>query len=365
MVGFDTLATTGLIFGGCCTNVFALEGIVKLESRSGLVITFFQFAFTSCFAYLTQFNYGAAYTVRKPKVPLSRWTVIAAMFFAINMLNNWAFAYNISVPVHIILRSFGSVTTMCAGVLRGKRYSRLQVLSVVLLTVGVLTSAWADSESKGKKMSVENEASSSDFIQGLGILLLAQFMSAYAGAYTEDTYAEYKAKWTENLFYSHILGLPLFLPLASTLRNQYRKLADTPHVSVRQYLPSILAQTGTTSEATGRLAPCPYPETMPKGILLLFTNAVTQLACISGVNLLSAKSSAVTVTIVLNIRKLVSFIMSTLLFGHQLNTKMILGATLVFGSGALYGYETSWRIPTQKKQTRAVASGRPAEKKEQ
>ena len=70
------------------------------------------------------------------------------MLFRSNMLNNWAFAYNISVPVHIILRSFGSVTTMIAGALRGKRYSPLQIFSVVLLTFGVLISAWADSESK-------------------------------------------------------------------------------------------------------------------------------------------------------------------------------------------------------------------------
>ena len=70
------------------------------------------------------------------------------MFFSINMLNNWAFAFSISVPVHIILRSFGSVTTMVAGAIRGKRYSALQVLSVALLTTGVLVSAWADSESK-------------------------------------------------------------------------------------------------------------------------------------------------------------------------------------------------------------------------
>lgn len=79
---------------------------------------------------------------------MRRWAFIAFMFFGINMLNNWAFAYNISVPVHIILRSFGSVTTMIAGFVRGKRYSLLQVLSVVLLTVGVLISAWADSQRK-------------------------------------------------------------------------------------------------------------------------------------------------------------------------------------------------------------------------
>jgi UAA transporter family len=70
------------------------------------------------------------------------------MFYAVNMLNNWAFAFDISVPVHIILRSFGSVTTMAAGWLRGKTYSRVQVLSVVVLTVGVLVSAWADAEAK-------------------------------------------------------------------------------------------------------------------------------------------------------------------------------------------------------------------------
>jgi UDP-xylose/UDP-N-acetylglucosamine transporter B4 len=79
---------------------------------------------------------------------MRKWAYIAIMFFAINMLNNWAFAFNISVPVHIILRSFGSVTTMLAGALQSKRFSLLQVGSVVLLTLGVLVSAFADADSK-------------------------------------------------------------------------------------------------------------------------------------------------------------------------------------------------------------------------
>ena len=79
---------------------------------------------------------------------MHRWIVGAAMFFTVNMLNNWAFAFNISVPVHIILRSFGSVTTMGAGWLVGKKYSQLQILSVVILTLGVIISAWADALTK-------------------------------------------------------------------------------------------------------------------------------------------------------------------------------------------------------------------------
>lgn len=337
-----------------------LTGIIQ-----GLVITFLQFVFVTLFAYPSQFEPGSKYTLQAPKVPMRRWAFIAFMFYGINMLNNWAFAYNISVPVHIILRSFGSVTTMIAGFLRGKRYSPLQVLSVVLLTVGVLVSAWADSESKvrglfkltvyvlaltcdqGKKMSYESSASSSEYTQGLAILLLAQFLSAYMGAYTEATYEKYGASWTENLFYSHFLSLPLFLPLAGTLRHQYHKLSTTESIDFQQW--GITMEHDKNSTANSIFATLlNYATGTPSGLFFLLTNAVTQLVCISGVNVLSAKSSAVTVTIVLNIRKLVSFILSTLIFGHSLDAKMILGSTLVFGSGALYGWETSWRLPRQR-----------------
>jgi UDP-xylose/UDP-N-acetylglucosamine transporter B4 len=116
----------------------------------GLLITFLQFAFISITALPAPLLVAGGRTKGKGdgSVPMSKWAYIAFLFYSINMLNNWAFAFNISVPVHIILRSFGSVTTMLAGVFRGKRYSKLQVSSVVLLTVGVLVSAWADSMSK-------------------------------------------------------------------------------------------------------------------------------------------------------------------------------------------------------------------------
>ena len=108
-----------------------------------------QFVFASIAAYPFQNRPQIPTTpADKPPVPVYKWGVVAAMFFCVNMLNNWAFAFNISVPVHIILRSFGSVTTMGAGWLRGRRYSKIQLLSVVMLTLGVIQSAWADSESK-------------------------------------------------------------------------------------------------------------------------------------------------------------------------------------------------------------------------
>jgi hypothetical protein len=70
------------------------------------------------------------------------------LFFSINVLNNHAFSYDISVPVHIILRSGGSITTMCAGYLWGKRFSRIQVTAVIFLTLGVILAAWSDAQAK-------------------------------------------------------------------------------------------------------------------------------------------------------------------------------------------------------------------------
>lgn len=325
---------------------------IKLTLSTGLLITFFQFLLTTLFASFSQLT--PRLTLKSPTVPLRKWSYIALMFFAVNMLNNWAFAFNISVPVHIILRSFGSVTTMLAGALQGKRYTWLQVGSVVILTLGVLVSAFADAESKvctllslplpllsalftpgsksqkallthkkpsqGKSL----EASSTDLTSGLAILLAAQILSAYMGVYVQDTYATHGSHWQENLFYSHFLSLPLFLPLSSTLRRQYANLASTPTLDI------------ATLE-------------LPRGIAYLLLNALTQLACITGVNLLSAQASAVTVTIVLNVRKLVSFVASTVIFGHSLSGTMCLGAALVFGAGALYGWETSYRIPVARK----------------
>lgn len=213
-------------------------------------------------------------------------------------------------------------------------------------------------------MKVESAASSAEFTTGLVILLIAQTLSAYMGAYVEDTYAAYGASWTENLFYSHFLALPLFLPIWETLSGQWSRLANTPSLDLTAYKP-YAKTTGLTATDAAIAQALSSAEAFPQGVVFLFLNACAQLACISGVNLLSAKSSAVTVTIVLNIRKLVSFILSTIIFGHELSPMMMLGSALVFGSGALYGWETSWRLPNERKKKWAATMNGNAKSKGQ
>lgn len=154
---------------------------------------------------------------------------------------------------------------------------------------------------------------------GLVILFVAQLLSALMGLYTEATYKTYGPHWRENLFYSHILSLPLFLPFSRSMLRNFRQLAKTAPLTLA---PSFSA--------------LPLISQVPSQLVFLVSNVLTQYACIRGVNLLAAVSSALTVTIVLSIRKLVSLLLSIWLFGNSLATGTMFGAIIVFGSGALY-----------------------------
>lgn len=121
----------------------------RLTYIIGLLITVSQFLLAAFFSLPTQLKTTVTpWRLKTPSIPFAHLSLMALMFFVVNMLNNWAFAFQISVPMHIILRSFGSVTTLTVGRLCGKRYSPLQFAAVASLTVGVVVSAWADARAK-------------------------------------------------------------------------------------------------------------------------------------------------------------------------------------------------------------------------
>ncbi|KAI1831911.1 hypothetical protein DTO027I6_7326 [Penicillium roqueforti] len=341
-----------LIFGGCCANVFALEAIIKEQPTAGPLITFAQFAICAIFTIPTFLSPSAgprALFLRPRAIPLRSWAVYTAYFMSVNLLNNWAFAYKISVPLHIILRSAGPVASMVIGYLyNGKRYSRGQIASVAMLTVGVAAAAMADAQSKGVSIHVESDAADTiTTVTGFTILALAMVLSAFQGIYADRLYATYgRDHWKEALFYSHALSLPLFLTSCPQLLGQWRVVASSP--SLLSHLDSGLwGSSGTVGSTAfsvlGRIchieAVKAFLAHLPVQVAYLAMNALTQYLCIRGVHLLSAKSSSLTVTIFLNVRKLVSLLLSIYLFGNNLAGGVLVGAALVFVGGGLYGFE--------------------------
>ncbi|KAF3013336.1 golgi uridine diphosphate-N- acetylglucosamine transporter [Penicillium rubens] len=295
-----------LIFGGCCANVFALEAIIKEQPTAGPLITFAQFVLCALFtipSFLSPSAGPRALFLNRRAIPLRSWVVYTAYFVSVNLLNNWAFAYKISVPLHIILRSAGPVASMVIGYLyNGKRYSRGQIASVGMLTVGVAAAAIADAQSKGVSIHIDSDtADTATTVTGFTILALAMVLSAFQGIYADRLYATYVAGSVAGG------GFITFFVIASGFR-------------VIEAVRALLTQ-------------------LPVQVAYLAMNALTQYLCIRGVHLLSAKSSSLTVTIFLNVRKLVSLLLSIYLFGNHLAGGVLVGAALVFVGGGLYGFE--------------------------
>ncbi|KAJ5348182.1 uncharacterized protein N7506_001435 [Penicillium brevicompactum] len=323
-----------LIFGGCCANVFALEAIIKEQPTAGPLITFAQFIICALFT-LPHFLSPAAgpksLFLSPRAIPLKSWTIYTLYFLTVNLLNNWAFAYKISVPLHIILRSAGPVASMIIGYLyNGRRYSRGQITSVGMLTLGVAAAAMADAQTKDP---VHVETDLVTTVTGFTILALAMILSAFQGIYADRLYATYgRDHWKEALFYSHALSLPVFFTSWGQLVGQWRVVAASPSLVT---LDSVQGALGLIqSKAVMELLAM-----IPVQVAYLAMNALTQYLCIRGVHLLSAKSSSLTVTIVLNVRKLASLLLSIYLFGNHLAGGVLFGAALVFVGGGLYGFE--------------------------
>jgi UDP-xylose/UDP-N-acetylglucosamine transporter B4 len=408
-VGSSTLSTTAsilsvwaptlvLIFGGCCSNVYTLEALIQASPNSGPLITAFQFLLVALAAlprHLSRSRGWRRLYLRERAVPLRKWVVYTAYFLSVNVLNNVAFRYRISVPLHIILRSAGPVSTMVVGrVWGGKRYPTQKVVAVWLLFVGVVVAAFADASSKAEETTdprsssspaadeaVDTSAAAWSFSQAPGFALLASalVLSACMGLYTDDMYATHGrsgAVSAEALFYSHALSLPYFASQVKPLMREFAHVASAVAADVKSSEsrsgPRSMLSTSPSSSWSENSTSAPVattraiwdkilPDTLtksgfppsyvppsialPRPVLLLLLNAGTQLLCIVGVNRLSAQSSSLTVSIVLNVRKLASLVLSIWLFGTHLPAGVALGAAVVFVGGGLYAVPASASAP--------------------
>src|SRR5947208_674314 len=81
----------------------------------GYLVTFAQFLLVAAEGLFHHIDTTSSTFLKPNKVPILRWMGVIVLFFSVSVLNNLVFKYHISVPIHIILRSGGSVLTMLIG----------------------------------------------------------------------------------------------------------------------------------------------------------------------------------------------------------------------------------------------------------
>jgi hypothetical protein len=127
-----------MIMVGCCANVITFELMLNEHTRAGSIVTIAQFIFISMEGLVqnVQVNKTKQGSIESIKLkqratPLYFHALLVGLFFSQTVVNNLAFSYNISLPLHSIFRSGSLIMNMLVGMIGfGERY----VLSTMLLT---------------------------------------------------------------------------------------------------------------------------------------------------------------------------------------------------------------------------------------
>ncbi|KNE59020.1 hypothetical protein AMAG_03370 [Allomyces macrogynus ATCC 38327] len=235
-----------LVFGGCCSNAYFLERLVRIESSSTHLLTFAQFAFVSA-VNLPHFLeprpdaavrpwWRPSWRLRPPVIPYAKWMVIVVAFTLVNVMNNLALAYKVPMPVHIVFRSGSLMVTMAINVLVARRrYPFRAVMAVLLVSVGVMSTVIM---AQPRSTTASSTTSVSQYTVGIFLMSGALVLSGFMGLYQERIYHEYGRHWEEGLFYSHALALPIFLVLARPYRARSPSSMPRRHPSSHGFLRS-------------------------------------------------------------------------------------------------------------------------------
>nr|CAD7263642.1 unnamed protein product [Timema shepardi] len=207
--------------------------------------------------------------------------ILVLMFFIANLCNNYAFNFNIPMPLHMIFRAGSLIANMIMGVvILRKKYAFSKYLSVFMISAGIVICTFVSGQ---------------DVVRII-LLTVALFVSARMGIYQEVLYAKYGKHPREALFYTHLLPLPGFLI----------------------WYQSIVEHAGFLAQSE------------PFAIPILGFGLPKIYICINSVYVLTTECSSLTVTLVVTLRKFVSLLFSIIYFKNDFTLLHWTGTLLVF-----------------------------------
>lgn len=284
---------------------------MKDDPGSGNLITFSQFLFISVEGFLFTSKCGT----KKPTISIKDYLILVTMFFVANVCNNYAFDFNIPMPLHMIFRAGSLIANMIMGIIiLKKKYAFSKYLSVFMITLGIaictIVSGQEIKSLQPKSIEPIHTTPWDDFfwwMLGISLLTIALFISARMGIYQETLYARHGRNAAEALYYTHLLPLPFFLTLAPNIWEHFLLGIQSEPMQV----PFINIH-------------------LPRLIVFLIGNVLTQYMCISSVFVLTTECTSLTVTLVVTLRKFLSLIFSIVYFRNPFTIYHWIGTFLVF-----------------------------------
>jgi UDP-galactose transporter B1 len=232
--------------------------------------------------------------------PVRDWLVIALGYLGAHEFGLWALAY-IPFPFQVVCKSCKAVPVMFGEKLfdAEKTHTRQKELSVLLMTVGVCAFTLL---SGSKKKSPDMELTPTFFL-GLTLVFAALICDGIYGPYQNKICNKYKPSQFHLMLNMNLYEL-LFAVLICILDGEF--------VHGIEFIQK-------------------YPEVLPNMLYFMTTMGLGNIFIFT----MQANFGALTVTMTTTVRKLISVILSVLLFGHSIGPLQWLAVVCVFGSGEI------------------------------
>eukprot|EP00794_Sanderia_malayensis_P004652 gene4652-5260_t len=179
-----------LIYGYMQELIFSLKGF----KQYGWYLTLVQFAYYAIFS-ITEMIISKPKIKFKRRIPLKTYTLLAFLTVATMGLSNTSLGY-LNYPTQVIFKCCKLIPVMFGGILiQGKRYSRLDFISCLCMSVGLIFFTLADIEV-------------SPSFNPTGVLLISMALCADAviGNVQEKAMLMFDAANNEVVLYSYSIG---------------------------------------------------------------------------------------------------------------------------------------------------------------
>ncbi|KAJ5072183.1 udp-xylose and udp-n-acetylglucosamine transporter [Anaeramoeba ignava] len=314
------------ILSGCGINNIALEFILKLDSKCGIFLTFFEL---SSIAIVNLPRIISKYLQGKgAKIPFKSFLPLVGTFFLLSITNNIAYAFSIPVPLHMIFRSASLITNaLLRFLILNEKINLKQLFALIFVSFGTFTASFSSYRlSKQQNINnnniiIESEQKPGNFLIGVFFLFVVLFMSAFLGVLQEITYKKYGRYPEEVLYFSHSLSVPLFIPFYKNIYSHIKIFNKSkPFIfsdEMISIIPSFISQ-------------------IPRLWIFFFINILTYHFCIRGVYQISSITDSLTTTFMLSVRKFISILISVLYFRNVFTFYHWISTILVFSGSIFY-----------------------------
>jgi UDP-xylose/UDP-N-acetylglucosamine transporter B4 len=311
------LLSVSMVMLGCCSNAITLESVFFRCTSCGSLVTLSQFAILAVYGLVLNLELKNGIGLKTRKSPLYWHLFQVILFFGSSLLNNLAFAYHISMPLHSLIRSGSLAMNIVVGYVIFRYKTTLwKAFCVLIVSIGIFLASIASSQSKEKVFN--QEMVFSEWIIGIAMLFVALILQALLGNAQQYSFQTWKSDPQETVFYSHMLSIPFFAFYVNDLIPSWEKFNTSAPYS----------------------AFVPIPELWVINLI----NVATQIVCVVGVHRLTSQTSSLTNTLAITIRKFISLLISLVLFDNKFSTLHWIGTSLVFAGSIWF-----WRIEVAEK----------------